>query len=323
MMNFTIKDDRVGKRLDKFLSEEFFSLSRGEIIRQIKNGKVWVNEKKEKPSYRLEEGDGVRTNFKIIKEELEPNGSFSVPIIFEDENVVVLDKPWGIQMHPSPVQKEHTVANWLVFKYPQIKNVHDGSEGAEFRPGLVHRLDKNTSGIVVVTKTKEALLELKRLFQAREVEKVYTTLVYGNLDEKEGIINEPIAKASSFKKQKVATGKIKGKEKAAITEYKVLKSFNGYDLAEARPKTGRMHQIRVHLASIGHPVVGDEKYFRKKYKGKTPIGVKRQLLHASSIKFELFGQKYQFFSEIPTDFSECLKGLTPHQISNEDNVLKG
>lgn len=309
MTNFVIKEEKAGKRLDKFLSEEFFSLSRGEIIRQIKDGKVWVNKQKQKPSYKLEEGDEVRTNFKIIKEELEPNGSFSVPIIFEDENIVVLDKPWGIQMHPSPVEKEVTVANWLVFKYPEIKNVHDGGEGAEFRPGIVHRLDKNTSGVVVVAKTKEVLQELKWLFQDRKVEKIYTALVYGHLEKKEGTISESIAKAANHKKQKIAQGKIKGTEKTAVTEYRIVKSYADFDLVEAMPKTGRMHQIRVHLTSIGHPVVGDEKYFRKKYKDQVPIGVKRQLLHASSIKFELFGQKYVFFSNLPSDFTDCLANI--------------
>lgn len=310
MKNFIINEKNAGKRLDKFLAEEFFNLSRGEIIRQIKNGKAWVGENKVKPSYKLCEGEEVKTNFKIVYEQLLPNGSFSVPIIFEDKNIIVLNKPAGIQMHPSPVEKEYTIANWLIAKYPEIKNVHDGSEGAKFRPGIVHRLDKNTSGIVVVTKTKKALFELKKLFQNREVEKVYTALVYGNIEIKEGIINEPIARAMDFKKQKIADGRAsKGEEKKAVTEYKVVKSYNGYDLVEAMPKTGRMHQIRVHLTSIKHPIVGDDKYTRKEYKKQNIVGVGRQLLHASKIKFSLLGKNYEFSLKLPDDFSEILSNI--------------
>jgi len=309
MEKITITNTSAGKRTDKFLSEEFFSLSRAEIIRQIRKGKVLINGKATKPSHVLSEGDVIGIEFEIEKGELVANPDMEMRILFEDDNVVAIDKPAGVQMHPSAVEKENTVANWLIARYPSIKDVHDGSEESYLRPGIVHRLDKDTSGVVVIAKNKESFFELKRLFSERWVTKKYVALLFGNLQERGGTIEKPIARATNFKRQKIAVGRIKGKAKDAVTKYKVLESWDGFDLVEAEPKTGRMHQIRIHFFSIGHPVVGDGKYFLNKYKGLELECAKRQLLHAKELRFELFGKKYEFSTDIPEDFARCLVNI--------------
>ena len=314
MEKIKVTNISAGKRIDKFLSEEFFSLSRGEVIRQIRRGMVLVNGQSVKPSRELSAGEELEIDFSLINSDLTPNNDLEIGILFEDEQIVVIDKPAGIQMHPSAVEKGNTIANWLLAKYPQIKEVHDGSKESYLRPGIVHRLDKDTSGIVVVAKTMESFLELKKLFSQREVLKKYVALLYGNLEQKSGEIRKPIARASNFKKQKIANSKTKGKIREALTLYNVLERYEGFDLVEAEPKTGRMHQIRIHFSSMGNPVVGDSKYFLKKYADSELECAKRQMLHAKELKFELLGKKYEFFSEIPVDFSTCLKeaedGLT-------------
>lgn len=309
MEKIIITNIDAGKRIDKFLSEEFFSLSRADIVRQIKKGKVLVNSRAVKPSYELSQQDSIEVELELEKGDLLPNSELKLKVIFEDENLIAIDKPAGIQMHPSATERENTVANWILAEYPQTKDVHDASPESHLRPGIVHRLDKDTSGVVVMAKNMETFLELKRLFADREVIKKYIALLYGNLHEQKGVIDKPIARATNFKKQKIAVGRIKGTAKNAVTQYRVLGSTEGFDLVEALPKTGRTHQIRIHFFSIGHPVVGDSKYFSKKYKEVKMEGAKRQLLHAKELKFELFGKKYEFSSEIPADFLQCMAGI--------------
>lgn len=304
-------NNQSGKRIDKFLKEEVFldmEITRGEIIRQIKNGKVLANNKIIKPSYMLKENDKIEIDFDYSnKKELELNSDLDISIIYEDENIIVLDKPAGIQVHPDVNEKKNTLVNFLLYKYPEIKNVHDDSHGSDFRPGIVHRLDKDTSGVIIVAKNKKTYLELKRKFREREIEKKYWVIVYGEMEDDEGVIEKPIARASNYKKQVIAGEKTKTKIREAKTYYKVIKKFNNYSLIEAAPKTGRMHQIRIHLSSVGHPVVGDKLYFFRNTKDK--LGAKRQLLHAKKIKFELFGEEKTFESEIPDDFGDFLSKL--------------
>ena len=148
---------------------------------------------------------------------------------------------------------------------------------------------------------------MKRKFADREMEKNYIALVYGHLKKKIGVVDAPIARSASFKKQKIARGKMKGTARGAVTEYKLLKRYDDYDLVEAYPKTGRMHQIRVHLSSIGNPVVGDEKYKRRDL--SIPVGVERHFLHAQKLKFELFGKEYDFNAPLPKDFQDFIDTL--------------
>ncbi len=302
-MKKIITAENSGQRVDLFLKEEVFfneEITRGDVIRQIKDGQILLNGKIAKPSYRLKENDEI--DIKIIKEKTQviPNKKIQLEIIYQDENIIVVNKPSGMMVHPTDIEKENTLVNALVVFFPEIKKIHDGSEGSWMRPGIVHRLDKDTSGAIVVARNQKTFDELKRKFAHREMEKNYVALVYGHLKKEAGVIDAPIARSASFKKQKIARGKMKGTARPAVTEYKLLKRYEDYDLVEAKPKTGRMHQIRVHFSSIGNPVVGDEKYKRKDL--SIPVGVERHFLHAQKLKFELFGKDYSFEAPLPNDF---------------------
>jgi len=310
MKKIIVDEMGAGERIDRFLVQEFFlngEVTRGEVIRNIKDGKILVNEKIIKPSYILKAQDEISINTEKEKEEVVPNKNIKLDIIHQDENIIIVNKPAGLQVHPSDTEKENTLVNALVVSFPEIKNVNDGSEGSWMRPGIVHRLDKDTSGAMVVARNKKTFDELKRKFADREIEKNYVALVYGHLEKKSGVVDVPIARAASFKNQKIARGKTKGIARAAVTEYRLLKRYADFDFVEAKPKTGRMHQIRVHLASLGNPIVGDGKYKRRNL--VRPEGVTRQLLHAQNLKFELEGKQYSFKADLPRDFEAFLQSL--------------
>ncbi|HCP08631.1 MAG TPA: hypothetical protein DIT25_02425 [Candidatus Moranbacteria bacterium] len=366
MKKIKVTDENSGNRIDKFLMSSFASsaakamadkkatadkeevffhaLTRGEIIKSIKAGDILVDGKIMKPSYILKEGEEIRIDIKKEKEEIIPNKDIKLEIIHEDKNIIVVNKTAGISVHPNDVEKENTLVNALVVKWPEIKDVYphtneygkgkftkyasgknkdeisekhgnigvgvnDGSEESWMRPGIVHRLDKDTSGAIVVAKNMKAFEELKRMFADRKVEKNYVAIVHGHLEKNSGVVDQPIARSASFKKQKIARGKIKGTSRAAVTEYKLLERYDDFDMVEALPKTGRMHQIRVHLSFLGNPIVGDEKYRRKNLMRQ--IGVKRQLLHAQKLEFELFGKKYSFQAPLPEDFESFLLSIDP------------
>ncbi len=302
-----VEQNNIGIRIDKFLAQEFFSLSRGEIIKNIRDGKIKVNDSAIKPSYHLREGDKIESDISFEREEVFPNKEIKINIIHSDDNIIVINKPAGIQIHPDSNERKNTLANALISKFPEIKNVHDDSLGAYLRPGIVHRLDKDTSGVIVIARNQKSFEELKSLFQERKIRKKYVAMIYGQLKDKKGIITRPIARAGSYKRQVIAGAKTKTKIRGAVTEYKQLKRFSNYTLVEATPLTGRMHQIRIHFFSIGHSIVGDKLYRLKSQ--KETHGVKRQLLHAKNLDFTLFGQKFSFSVPLPEDFNIFLKNI--------------
>lgn len=206
-----------------------------------------------------------------------------INIVYEDRDILALDKPAGIVIHPDKHHKVRTLIQEVIEKYPEIKNVGENKE----RPGVVHRLDKDTSGIILIAKNQEAFLYLKNIFQERKIEKKYIVLVVGRLKEKEGVIDLPIARAKKDPTKRVAVGKTRGQEREAKTEYKVLEYLTDgeqqYSLCEARPLTGRTHQIRTHFAAMGYPVVCDRLYAGKKYICLNSL--KRHFLHAKSLEF--------------------------------------
>lgn len=307
MKIINVAENNIGIRIDKFLAQEFFSLSRGEIIKTIRDGKIIVNNSAVKPSYHLRKGDEIESDISFEREEVLPNQEIKLNFVYKDDNIIVVDKPAGIQVHPDSNERKSTLVNALISKFPEIKDVHDDSLGAYLRPGIVHRLDKDTSGIIVIARNQKTFDELKSLFQERKVRKRYVALVYGQLKDKKGIITRPIARAGSYKKQVIAGAKTKTKIRGAITEWKQLKRFSNYTLVEAMPRTGRMHQIRIHFFSIGHSIVGDKLYKLKSQK-ETP-GVQRQLLHAQNLDFTLFGQKFSFSAPLSEDFNNFLKNI--------------
>lgn len=316
MKKIIITNEDSGMRLDKFLKDGIFfdlDIARGEIIRNIKKGNVRVSGKIAKPSYQLKAGDKVDINLAEKKTELAANKEVKFEIIFQDGNIVAVNKPAGLAVHPSSFEEENTLVNGLLAEFPEIRSIGDGSPGAEMRPGIVHRLDKETSGVMMVARTQKAFDELKKMFAERKVSKKYLALVLGKLEDKSGVIEKPIARAESRKKQVVAHKRTKTKAHASVTEYEVLLEYENYSLVEARPKTGRMHQIRVHFFALGHPVAGDKKYSLKKF--EKIFQPERQLLQAESLEFELNGKKYSLKSELPVDFAEFLASLDEKRIN--------
>ncbi|MEK7555601.1 MAG: RluA family pseudouridine synthase [Patescibacteria group bacterium] len=227
-------------------------------------------------------------------------------IIYEDKNFLAVNKPAGLLVHPAGNPKfkilnpkQFTLADWLVKKYPEIKTVGDEPK---IRPGIVHRLDKDTSGVILIARNQDYFNYLKKLFQERKIKKTYLALVWGKLEPKTGIIKKPISLKTGTIKRTVWKG---GLTKEAITEYKVKKYFkkDGQDFSfvEVFPKTGRTHQIRIHLASIGHPIVGDALYGHK----ENPFGLARQFLHAESVEFNTDdGKRIKIEAELPKELKD-------------------
>ena len=307
-------------RLDKFLQREVFldmEITRGEIIRQIKEGNIIIDGKKVKPSYILKTDDEIEIDISEKEKMLVPNKNVKFEIIAQDENIIAINKPAGLQVHPSFKNENDTLVNGLLHYFPEIGMVGDAPE---VRPGIVHRLDQGTSGVIVVARNQAAYLWLKKKFKNREMKKRYWAVVHG-APEKNGSIDSPLARAANYKKQIVATEKTKTKIRAAVTEFVRLKKNDEYALLEVSPLTGRTHQIRVHLTSIGHPIFGDEKYTCKKFPNKEIAS--RLFLHAKKLEFEENGRRYQFEAPLPADFHDFLKnaGLLPQGV--DEKGIKG
>lgn len=238
---------------------------------------------------------------------LKPELNIPLDIVYEDDDVVVINKQAGISVHPSINEPSGTIANTLIARYPEIKNVGEDP----LRPGIVHRLDKDTSGLLVVAKNQKAFDFLKKEWQLGQVVKKYLTLVWGHPKETGQIESELTRSRKDFRKRMVVRPeKNKDKKitgKMAVTEYKVIKNYEDFSLVEVFPKTGRMHQIRVHMASIGYPVVGDKIYGKKR---ENPVGLNRQFLHAYYLSFSgPSGKKLALETDLPEDLKKVLTKL--------------
>ncbi len=232
-------------------------------------------------------------------------------IIYEDEDFIAVNKSAGLLTHPTEKSDEPTLVDWLIEKYPEIKKVGDfqiDSGQANLRPGIVHRLDKDTSGVLLVARNQKAFEFLKEQFKNRKIKKKYVALVCGRLKSKEGVIDLPIGKSKKDFRRKTSRGKLAGVIRDAVTEYKTKEIFPDYTLVEAYPKTGRTHQIRVHFREIGHPVVCDRIYGFKN--ASCPSALGRQFLHANFLEFEsLDGGMIKIEADLPADLNDFLTGL--------------
>lgn len=290
-----------GERLDKWLAHQLPERSRSEIQRWIKEGLVRVNGRSSKPGYKLEPGDVVEVDVPatVSYEGVEPE-PIPLNIVYEDPDVVVVDKPAGMVVHPAPGHTRGTLVNAILYHCPDLQGV-----GGVERPGIVHRLDKDTSGLMVIAKNDRAHRELQRQFKEREVEKIYLALVEGQLQPPRGRIEAPIGRDKRDRKRMAVTRD--GRE--AITEYRVLKYLDDFTLVEAHPITGRTHQVRVHFAFIGYPLAGDTVYGRRKQRLRPWL--KRQFLHAHRLSFRLpsTGERVTFTSPLPPDLQAVLDRL--------------
>ena len=311
-MNYPIKTIRItaetkGQRLDKFLADFDMEKSRAAWQKLIRSGNVLVNGKITKADYTVKEND----IFEILKEESKPIKKIKIPdikILYEDDTVIVIDKPIGVVAQRAETSDAPAVTDFLESHFPPIKKIGE----SEQKSGIVHRLDKDTSGIMIAAKTQETFEFLKDKFKKREAQKIYTTLVYGKVELREGAVDFAIGRNPKMPyKQTVVKNPEKSdiKSREARTLYKTIKNYEGYSLLSVELKTGRMHQIRVHMKAIGHPVVGDQKYADSMLLKTTPE-LQRQFLHATELKIALpDGKERTFQSDLPSDLKNFIKKL--------------
>lgn len=304
MKKIVVKDNSLNKRLDVYITDEMPELSRTAVKRLIDEEKILVNEKKQKSSYKPESGDIITIDMPEAHEIDLKAQDIPVPVIYEDNDIIVVNKPKGMVVHPANGNPDGTLVNAIL---AMCKDSLSGI-GGEIRPGIVHRLDKDTSGLLIVAKNDEAHMKMSRQIQDREVTKRYIALVRGVIAENEATINLPIARSTKDRK-KMAVDK-NGKD--AVTHFKVLKRYDNYTLLELKIDTGRTHQIRVHMSYIGHPVVGDSVYSN----GKNEFGVEGQMLHARYLEFKhpITEEKLKLEAPIPEYFEEVLEQLKNREI---------
>lgn len=298
-LKIQVAEENSKKRVDVFLAELIDDFSRSYIQKGIEEGWVKVNGKTVKPNYKLKCGDVVEAQIPAPKAlSLEPE-NIPLDIIYEDQDIIVINKPRGMVVYPAPGNYSGTLVNALLYHAKDLSGIN-----GVLRPGIVHRLDKDTSGAIVVAKNDQAHRALADQFKGKKVKKTYLAIVWGNLPEDRATIEAPIGR-HPVKRVEMAVDAKHGKE--AITHFKVLERFGDFTFVEVNIETGRTHQIRVHMSYIGHPVVGDPLYSRK----KNPFDIKGQALHA--FRLGLYhprsGEFMTFEAPVPEDFNEILNIL--------------
>ncbi len=297
-VEFTVEEGLEGLRLDKCIAVSCEGITRSHIAGLIRDGKVFVNSKSARASLRVHEGDLIE--FVLPNEALPDIVAEDIPldILYEDSDVIVVNKPKGMVVHPAPGHYSGTLVNALMY------HVHDLSGiNGKLRPGIVHRIDRDTTGSIIVCKNDRAHLSLARQLEEHSLNRKYVAIVNGNLKDDTGTIDAPIGRCpSDRKKQAVVPG-----GRRAVTHYTVLQRFGNYTYVECVLETGRTHQIRVHFAHIGHPVMGDEVYSR----GKSKFNTMGQVLHARTLGFiqPTTGEYIEVEAPLPEYFEKILKSF--------------
>ena len=308
-LSFNIGPEHVGSRLDAYLASQIEGWSRARLQRLIENEDVLVNGKSSKPSYKLRENDEVEVELIAPPTDAFVPENIPIEIVYEDDTLVVVNKPAGLVVHPAAGMPSGTLANALAYHFQQLPG-----GGTGVRPGLVHRLDRDTSGLLVVAKTESALENLSDQFRDRTVFKSYVALVHGRVVSNSGKIDQPLARDPSNRTRMAV---VRG-GRNALTLFRVRRAFDRFTLLDVELKTGRTHQIRVHLAWLKHPVVGDETYgggrdntIQDPRLRARVRSINRQFLHAEKLGFThpKTGEWVKFESVLPEELSTLLESL--------------
>jgi 23S rRNA pseudouridine1911/1915/1917 synthase len=301
-VRLSAEPDDAGKRLDQALHERLPQYSRSRIQQWIQAGRVLVNGVRKRPSHPLRTGEAIDVEPAEAPPLRAVPEAIPLAVLYEDRDVVAIDKPAGMVVHAGAGVHSGTVVNALLHRFGALSGV-----AGALRPGIVHRLDRYTSGVLLVAKNDDAHRRLAAQFASRQVEKVYLALVHGKVKRESGRMERPIARDPVRRTRMTAR---LGKGRAAWTEYRVLRRFERFTLLEVRIGTGRTHQIRVHLSSIGHPVAGDTLYGAPaKIEGRPALG--RYFLHARRIRFcqPSTGEEIAIESPLPPELEEWMEGL--------------
>lgn len=294
---YIIKED--GIRLDKAIAELDPDISRMTVQKLIEDDKILVNGKKEKASYKVKINDKIIIEFEKPKESKLKAEGIPLNVVYEDNDIIIINKEKGMVVHPGNGNPDGTLANAIMAR---CKDSLSGI-GGEIRPGIVHRIDKDTSGIIIVAKNDKAHLNISEQIKEHKTTKTYLALVRGRVKENEATIDMPIGRSKKDRK-KMAVDK---DGKKAVTHFKVLKRYSDCTLLEVVIETGRTHQIRVHLSEIGYPIIGDYTYSN----GKNRFDVEGQMLHAYKIKFKhpTTNEEVEYTAELPKYFKDILENL--------------
>lgn len=305
MSTFAVTTEEQGTRLDVLLTSRFQELSRSHLQKIIASGLVTVNGKAAKANYKVQSEDSVAIIFSEAKPVEIVAENIPLDILYEDTDIIVVNKPRGMVVHPATGNYQGTLVNALLDHCQDLSGIN-----GEIRPGIVHRLDKDTSGVIVAAKNDHAHLSLAEQIKNRTASRKYIAIVHGNIAEEQGIINAPLGRHSSDRKKMAVTF---SNSKEAITRFRVCERFVNFTLVECKLQTGRTHQIRVHMQYIGHPVVGDPKYGPEKKR----FAIAGQALHSAelSLKHPTTGQDMLFTAPLPQDMADILKQL---QISKRE-----
>lgn len=297
---------QAGQRIDKFLSENLKDISRSRIQKLIGGGKVLVAGSPVSKHYRLSEGDVIELTG--LSRAMKPPGAdpedIDLDIIYEDDHIIIVSKEAGMVTHPAYGNNSHTLVNALLYHCRDLSRL-----SGEERAGIVHRLDKDTSGLLIAAKNETVHYKLSMMFKDRLIKKTYTALVEGRFEEDRGKIDLPIGR-SRIDRKKMSVSADSGRD--SVTRFEVKEEFRQAALLTVRPMTGRTHQIRVHLSYIGHPIIADGTYgTRYSEKLAKKIGLKRQFLHAGGLKFThpITGEEMEFYDDLPEDLSIPLDNL--------------
>lgn len=284
-------------RIDKYLSENS-NISRSQILKMIDNSLIFVNQKKVKASYKVKLGDIIEYDENYLIESLLIEQKIDLDVVYEDEYLLIINKPSGLVVHPGSGNKNNTLVNGLMYYTKHLSDI-----GGEARPGIVHRIDKDTSGLLLIAKDNNTHALLSKMFSKKEIKRKYIALIKGVFPNQSATIDAPIGRDINNRKQMTVTDQ---NSKNAVTHFIVLKRYQNFTLIELLLETGRTHQIRVHLKYIGYPIYNDPVYAEKK---ATPFG---QFLHSSEVEFihPITNKKILISCELPQEFKNFIDQLT-------------